>query len=212
VQDPAVESQRGTPERADLRSAWIVSAVSATWTVLSGSAAIVLGATTSSAVLVAFGAVGFVDALGSATLVYHFRHALRHDQLSARLERIAHRTVIVGLFAVGAGAVVLGGVRLASGEATDSTVAGIVLAAVSLVVLVVLSGKKRTIADRVASPALRSDGHLSAIGATQAGVTLVGSVTTAIGWHWADPVAAIVVGLVTIGIGARSVRDEGAAR
>jgi divalent metal cation (Fe/Co/Zn/Cd) transporter len=196
------------PERSDLRSAWIVSAISATWTVLSGAAAVGIGVTTSSAVLVAFGAVGFVDALGSATLVYHFRHALRHDQLSDRLEHIAHRVVIIGLFAVGAGAVVLGGVRLASGEATDSTIAGAVLAALSLVVLVVLSAKKRAIAARVASPALRSDGHLSAIGATQAGVTLVGSLTTAIGWHWADPVAAMVVGVVTIGIGVQSLRES----
>jgi divalent metal cation (Fe/Co/Zn/Cd) transporter len=204
-----VTGTSSTPERVDLRSAWIVSAISATWTVLSGAAAIVLGATASSAVLVAFGAVGLVDALGSATLVYHFRHALRHDELSDRLEHIAHRVVVVGLFAVGAGAVVLGGVRLASGEATDSTIAGVVLAAVSLVVLVVLSAKKRAIARRVGSPALRSDGHLSAIGATQAGVTLVGSVTAAIGWHWADPVAAMVVGVVTIVIGVQSRRADG---
>ncbi len=183
--------------------------MSAVWTVVSGTAAIVLGVSASSAVLIAFGSVGFVDALGSATLVYHFRHALAHDQLSDRLERIAHRTVVVGLFAVGAGAIVLGATRLASGEATESTAAGTVLAAVSLVVLVVLSAKKRSIAARLGSRALRSDGHLSAVGASQAGVTLVGSVTTAIGWHWADPLAAMVVGAVTIGIAVQSAKDEG---
>jgi divalent metal cation (Fe/Co/Zn/Cd) transporter len=55
------------------------------------------------------------------------------------------------------------------------------------------------IAERVPSAALRSDGHLSAIGATQAGVVLVGSLLTA-QWSvtWADNAAALVVGVVAI--------------
>ena len=46
----------------------------------------------------------------------------------------------------------------------------------------------------------RSDGHLSAVGATQAAITTVGSITTAVGWRWADPAAAIVVGCVAVGV------------
>ena len=57
--------------------------------------------------------------------------------------------------------------------------------------LLILSDRKRTLAARVDSPALRSDGHLSAVGAAQATVTLAGTVTVAVGWRWADPVAAL---------------------
>ena len=86
--------------RNPVRSAWLVSLVSVVWTVIASSVAIALGITGNSAVLVAFGAIGFVDALGSVALVYHFRHALRHDELSERLESIAHRVVVIGLFVV----------------------------------------------------------------------------------------------------------------
>ena len=46
------------------RSAFVVSLVSVVWTVGSGGAAIALGVASRSAVLVAFGAIGFVDAAG----------------------------------------------------------------------------------------------------------------------------------------------------
>src|SRR4051812_38403622 len=128
-----------------VRSAWLVSLVSVVWTVIASTLAIGLGISGSSAVLVAFGAIGFVDALGSVALVYHFRHALRHDQISERLENIAHRIVLAGLFVVGSGAVVLGVARLATGATSDQSNAGTVLAAVSLVVLTALSARKQTL-------------------------------------------------------------------
>ena len=57
---------------------------------------------------VAFGAIGFVDAVGSVALVYHFHHAMRHDALAEHLEQLAHRVVVTGLFLVGLGAAVVG--------------------------------------------------------------------------------------------------------
>jgi hypothetical protein len=69
------EEQHGEPQSRSIRLAR--SLVSVVWTVIASSVAIALGITGNSAVLVAFGAIGFVDALGSVALVYHFRHALR---------------------------------------------------------------------------------------------------------------------------------------
>lgn len=184
---------------SDVRSAWLVSVVSVLWTVVTGAAAVAIGVSSGSAVLVAFGAIGFVDAMGSAALVYHFRHGLRHDALADHLEHAAHRVVTVGLFAVGLGAVIVSVARLATGHEGDSPALGAALAAVSLVVLVVLSTRKVAIAARVASPALRADGLLSGVGAAQATVTLVGTLTARwFGWTWMDSVAAIAVGTVAI--------------
>src|SRR5205814_1872304 len=116
--------------RGDVRAAWLVSVLAVVWTLGSGSAAVAIGVTGGAGVLVAFGAIGFVDALGSAALVYHFRHALRHDVLAEHLERAAHRVVMAGLVSVGVGAVAVSVVRLVGHHAGEAPAAGIVLAAV----------------------------------------------------------------------------------
>ena len=198
--------------RNPVRSAWLVSLVSVVWTVIASSVAIALGMTGNSAVLVAFGAIGFVDALGSVALVYHFRHALRHDELSERLEGIAHRVVVIGLFVVGAGAVIIGVVRLVAGTTGGSSIAGTVLAAISLVVLAGLSVRKQRLARQVGSNALLADGRLSGVGAMQAAVTLFGTAAASLlHWDWADAVAASVVGLVAIGVAVDALRTQDAA-
>ena len=195
------------PDRAEVRAAWLVSLQSAVWTIAASCVAVALGIANDSAVLVAFGAIGFVDALGSIALVYHFRHALRHDALSERLERIAHRVVVTGLFTVGIAAVVVGIARLVGGDAAESTNAGTALAAVSLLVLVALSLRKQSLARRVGSDALLADGRLSGVGALQAGVTLFGTAAARLlGWDWADAVAAGLVGLVAISVAVATTR------
>jgi len=195
--------------RNPVRSAWLVSFVSVVWTVAASSVAIGLGVTDNSAVLVAFGAIGFVDALGSVALVYHFRHALRHDELSERLENIAHRVVVTGLFVVGAGAVIVGVARLVGGSTGGSSGAGTALAAISLVVLTLLSAQKQRLARLVGSDALLADGRLSGVGAMQAGVTLFGTAAASkLHWDWADAVAASLVGLVAIGVAVDALRPR----
>ena len=189
------------PHRPSVRSAWLVSLISVIWTVLASSIAIALGVVDHSAVLIAFGAIGFVDALGSVALVYHFHHALKHDLLAAHLERLAHRVVVIGLLAVGVSAVALGVARLVAGSSGGSSNAGVALAAISLFVLIGLSARKQWLAHRIGSGALLADGRLSGIGAMQAGVTLLGTGAARwFGWDWADAVAAGVVGLVAISV------------
>jgi exosortase/archaeosortase len=190
-----------------------VSTLSAAWTIVASTAAVALGIRDQTAVLVAFGALGFVDALGSIALALHFRHGLRHEQLSETREAFAHRVVLVGLVTIGSVALVGGLVRLAHTRATDASTAGTVLAAVSLVVLAGLSTAKQRIARRVSSDALLSDGHLSMIGALQAGVTLAGTgLGGAFGWHWVDPVATAIVGGVAVGVGLVTWRRSASAR
>lgn len=162
--------------------------------------------------LVAFGAIGFVDALGSVTLTYHFRHALRHDALSDRLERVAHRVVVAGLFVVGLGAAAVGLARLVTGNTGGSSNAGIALAAISLVALIGLSARKQVLARRVGSAALLADGRLSAVGAMQAGVTLLGTAAARrLDWNWADASAASIVGLVAIAVAVATLRSRARA-
>jgi len=205
-------SHRTRLQSACLRSAWLVSLQSVIWTVAASGAAITLGVTSHSAALGAFGAIGFVDALGSVTLTYHFRHALRHDEPSERLENLAHRVVVVGLFAVGLGAVAVGVARLVAASPGGSSHAGAALAAISLAALVRLSARKQVLARQVGSAALLADGHLSAVGAMQAGVTLLGTAAARwLDWNRADALAASIVGLVAIAVAVAALRSRARA-
>jgi divalent metal cation (Fe/Co/Zn/Cd) transporter len=179
-----------------------VSITSVVWTVIASSVAIVLGISSGSLVLVVFGAVGYVDAVGSMALAHHFHHALRHHGLVDRFERRAHLIVSIGLVIVGAGAAVVSVVRLATGARGDASVIGAAVAAISLAALALLSTRKLWLARRVASVALRADGHLSMVGAGQAFVALAGVAATRwFGWHSADAVAALVVGCLAAALG-----------
>lgn len=195
--------------RRDVLAALWVSLISVIWTLLSSALAIAIGLGSHQLVLVAFGAVGVVDAVGSVALTYHFRHALRSDELSERFEALAHRVVLVGLGSVGSAAVAIGAIRVATGDSGGSSNAGVALAGVSLVVLLGLSRQKQQIARRVESSALRSDGHLSGVGATFAAITLAGTgFERWLGWHWTDATATMILGVIAVWLAVSTWRSE----
>ncbi len=200
-----MQSVHRAPFRAHVNAGFRVSVLSVVFSLATSAGAIAIGLATSTIVLVAFGAIDLLDAIGSVALAYHFKHGLRHDALSDELERIAHRIVLIGLLVVGVSAVAGGIIRLGLDQSGSTASAGIVLAAVSLVILALLSWRKVVVAGRIGSAALRSDGHLSAIGATQAGIALAGTATTEwFGWSNADAIATIVIGIVAVAVSGRS--------
>ncbi len=196
-------ASEATPVRAGRR----ISEASIVWTAIASTAAVVLGVAAGSVALVAFGAIGYVDLIGSVALVHHFRHALRHDELSDRFERRAHRIVTIGLMVVGVVTIAVSVIRLAVGQVSETSAGEIIVATASVVALAFLSARKLRIARAVPSAALRSDGHVSMIGATQATIVLLGATVVALwSWSWADNVAATVVGGVAIVLGATTWR------
>jgi divalent metal cation (Fe/Co/Zn/Cd) transporter len=186
-----------------VRAARRLSEASIAWTLVGSSLAVAIGVGSGSSALVAFGLVGYVDLAGSVALVHHFRHALGTEELSDRFEQRAHRIVTVGLLAIGIATIVVSALRLAGGHHPKTTGAGIAVAAVSLVGLSVLAVCKVRVARRVPSAALRSDGHLSGVGAAQGAVVLLGTGASRLfSWSWADDSAAIVVGAAAVAIAA----------
>jgi divalent metal cation (Fe/Co/Zn/Cd) transporter len=145
-------------------------------------------------VLVAFGLTGLLDAAGSATLVLHFRHALRHEVISERHERRALLVVSIGLVVIGVGTAAESARRLAGHVTAEAVPAGLALAIASCLVLSALALRKRVVAARIPSRALLADSWLSATGCLLALVTVAGTgMLEAFGWWWVDPGAAAVV-------------------
>jgi len=178
-----------------------ISRTSLAWTVAAGSTAIVIGLIGNSVVLVAFGLIGLLDAVGSGSLIIHFRHAQRHEQISDRLEAIALRVVTIGMAIIGLATMSDSAYRLRAHSVGHAPAAGVVLAGVSTFVLAMLARRKHKIARHIPSPALQADGWLSAMGAMLAAVTLAGTgMEAAFGWWWLDPVAAVGVGVGAVSL------------
>jgi divalent metal cation (Fe/Co/Zn/Cd) transporter len=175
-----------------------VSAASALWTILASVAAIVIGLADGSLALVAFGAVQVFDLAASLVLIAHFRRGAEAEHL----ERVVLGVVAAGLVATGATTAIVSIMHLLNHDESEGTTAGVVLAVTSLVGLTALAIRKRYVANRLPSPALRADGNLTAVGAALAAVAVTGTASASIfEWWWADPVAALTIAVVAIGVG-----------
>lgn len=184
-----------------LRAGLLISQVSFAWTIVAGGAAITIGALGNSLVLITFGLIGLLDAVGSGSLIVHFHHSLRHQVISERHEGVALVIVTVGMAAIGVATIADSGYRLSAHAISKALPPGIALAVVSVVVLAALATIKGRIAERIPSPALHADGWLSAIGSILAFVVLAGSaLNELLNWWWLDSVAAIAVGCGALGM------------
>ena len=190
-------------ERQHIHRGLRLSVASIAWTATASAAEIVLGLTHQVLTLVVFGAAGALDAAGSATLVVHFRHALRHDELAEHHERRATLVVSVGLVGLGVLTLVESLRRLASGESGGETTLGVVIAALSLLFLPLLAIAKQRAGRKLQSSALVADGWLSMSGAVLAAIALVGATLgSRQGLWWIDPTAAAAIAVIASGYGA----------
>ena len=155
------------------------------------------GAAASSSALIGFGLDSLVEVGSAAAVAWQFSTS-DHDRREAR-ERRALTLVAVSFFALAA-LVTADALRslLGAAEAQPSTV-GIVLAAVSVVVMPVLSAAQRRAGRRLGSGSAVADSRQTLLCAYLSGVLLVGLVLNSLlGWSWADPLAALVIAVVAL--------------
>jgi divalent metal cation (Fe/Co/Zn/Cd) transporter len=186
-------------DRADVLARRIRLLVAATisYNVAEAGVAIAAGAAASSAALLGFGLDSVIEVSSAAAVAWQFA-ARNHDQREAR-ERAALRVIAVSFFAlaafVGADAIrALAG----AGQARPSA-AGIILAAVSLVIMPVLSALQRHAGRQLGSASAVADSRQTLLCSYLSGVLLLGLAANAVlGWWWADPVAALVIAVYAI--------------
>lgn len=194
--------------RREVRAGLTASIASVVWTAATSAVAIGYGVSAVSVVLIAFGAVGFFDMAGSIALTAHFGHALRHETVSERRERIAHLVVSLGMLTVGVATLAGSALRLAHGGHTAEPLAGLITSAASIGVLGYLGLRKRAVGRRIPSRALVTDGSLSLTGAGTAACAVVGlCFSRGLGWGWVDPVAALGIAVVAIATAVLSLRS-----
>jgi divalent metal cation (Fe/Co/Zn/Cd) transporter len=183
--------------RSQITTALRLVTISVAFGILSGTVSIVTGLQDHSLGVFAVGLGVAADVTGSATLIWRFRAERRHAGGSAAAEAQAAIVVGMALAVVSAVLIIESAVALSSGSRPGTSVITLIAASISLLVLGPLAAAKRRLGGRIASPSLRGDGTLSAIGAATSFLALVALVLYhALGWWWGDRAAALVVAAI----------------
>jgi divalent metal cation (Fe/Co/Zn/Cd) transporter len=141
--------------------------------------------------------VCFADVAGSATLIWRFRAERRRPGRSAAHEGRAAVIVAAALAIVAVVLTAKSVSALAGGSRPGTSAITLAAAGVSLAVLTPLAYAKRRLGKRMGSRALQGDGTLSGIGAATSLLALAAlALNSALGWWWADRVAALIVAAV----------------
>jgi len=160
---------------------------------LEGLVSIIAGLIAGSVSLVGFGLDSFIEVTSGTALLWR----LHHDWNEARREAVERITLrIVGSCFIALAVYIAfdSGLTLVRHEKPERSIPGIVVAAVSVVVMPLLARAKRRVAEGIDSAAMRADSRQTDFCAYLSAILLVGLLLNALlGWWWADPVAGVVM-------------------
>lgn len=184
------------PRRDLLHRAGWLAGFSIGWNIFEGIAAVAAGVLASSIALTGFGIDSFVETTSAIVVAWRLRAELRGG--TAGIERTERRAAKIAgtlLLVLAVYIFIDAGRRLLGfGVEAEESLFGIVVTAVSLVVMPVLGFFKLKTARALGSGALRADAYETITCAWLSLTTLSGLVlTAAFGWWWADPVAALAL-------------------
>ncbi|GAB2453459.1 cation transporter [Streptosporangium sandarakinum] len=194
------------PDRRTLlrRRIRLLVAATITYNVIEAAVAITAGTVASSAALIGFGLDSIVEVASAAAVAWQFS-ATDHE----KREKTALRIIAMSFFALAA-YVTFDAVRalLGVGEAEHST-PGLILAALSLVIMPFLSYAQRRAGRELGSASAVADSKQTLLCTYLSAVLLVGlALNSLFGWSWADPIAALVIAAVAVKEGREAWRGD----
>ena len=178
------------------RVRWFVAAT-ITYNVIEAVIAITAGTIASSTALIGFGLDSVIEVSSAAAVAWQFS-ARDHDTREAR-EKTTLRIIAVSFFVLAA-YITIESVRSLLGAAeADHSPVGLVLAAVSLVVMPVLSYAQRRAGRELGSASAVADSKQTLLCTYLSAVLLIGlGLNSLFGWSWADPIAALVIAAIAV--------------
>lgn len=185
-----------------LRRGLLLEYLTVGWNVLEALVAIVAGVLSGSIALIAFGVDSVVETISGVVLIWRLRAEDRGALDEAALERVERRAeLLVGIaFLLLAAYVTFESLRtLIATEAPDASPVGIVLTAVSIVVMLWLARAKREVGEALGSRALIADSKQTRACWYLSAVALAGlGLNALLGWWWADPLAALAIAVLLV--------------
>jgi divalent metal cation (Fe/Co/Zn/Cd) transporter len=172
----------------------LLVAATITYNVVEAAVALSAGVAASSSALIGFGLDSVIEVASASAVAWQFSGR----DPEAR-ERAALRVIALSFFAL-AGYVGIESVRALFGAAEAApSAAGIALAAVSLVVMPLLSHAQRRAGRELGSRSAVADSKQTLLCTYLSGVLLAGLLLNGLfGWSWADPIAALVIAAVAV--------------
>lgn len=164
--------------------AWLTVA----WNVVEAVVAIVAGRAAGSLALVGFGLDSTIEVAAAVVIIWQF------SGLEEEREQRALRLIAISFFALAAYVTLQAGYDLLSDNEPEASPVGIALAIASLIVMPVLATAKRSTGRRLGSVTVTADSQQTWLCTYLSAVLLVGLLlNAALGWWWADPIAALVI-------------------
>lgn len=172
----------------------LLVAVTITYNVVEAVIALAAGTVASSTALIGFGLDSVIEVASATAVAWQFAGSDPEKR-----ERTALKVIAVSFFALAAYVTVESGLALLHGERAEHSTVGIVLAAVSLLVMPGLSYAQRKAGRALGSASAVADSKQTLLCTYLSAVLLVGLVVNSLfGWWWADPLAAFVIAAVAV--------------
>ncbi|MEV5411573.1 cation transporter [Thermopolyspora sp. NPDC052614] len=186
----------------------LLVAATITYNVVEAAVALTAGAAASSAALIGFGLDSIVEVASAAAVAWQFA-ASDHE----KRERVALRIIAISFFALAA-YVTFDAIRSLLGidEAEHST-PGLILAALSLVIMPFLSYAQRRAGRELGSASAVADSKQTLLCTYLSAVLLAGlALNSLFDWSWADPITALVIAAVAVKEGREAWRGDTCCR
>jgi divalent metal cation (Fe/Co/Zn/Cd) transporter len=183
-----------TPNRRDLvRRGQRLEYFTIAYNSLEGLVSIVGGLISGSVSLVGFGLDSAIEVTSGAALLWRLHYDLNPSRRE-RMERTTLRIVGWCFMALAAYILYVSGSMLIGHEIPLRSIPGIIIAAVSVVVMPLLARAKRRVAAGIGSGAMKADSRQTDFCTYLSAILLGGLLFNALlGWWWADPVAGLVM-------------------
>jgi divalent metal cation (Fe/Co/Zn/Cd) transporter len=169
---------------------------------------VVAGVVAGSISLVGFGVDSFIEVTSGAALLWRMTTDA-DEQNRERREKLTLRIVGASFIALAAYVTVEALSNLFARQGPDESVVGVVLAAVSLVVMPILARAKRRVGAALGSAAMRADAKQTEFCTYLSAILLAGLVLNmAWGLWWADSLAALVMVPIIANEGIEGLRGD----
>ena len=194
--------------RQIVRRATLLNRLTIGWNAVEGVVAIAAGVAASSVGLVAFGLDSGIEVSAALVLAWRLHQERRHGCQLPADDRA--RKLIAWSFAALATYVSISAIiDLAGRHEPEASTLGIVIAALSLVVMPVLAAAKRRQALALGSQAAVAEAAQTNVCTLLSAALLLGLVANAaLGWWWADPLAGLTIAAVSAWMAVRTFTAE----
>lgn len=182
-----------TSAGALVRTARLLAWLTIAWNVVEAVVAIWAGAEAGSLALVGFGVDSTIETMSAVVVLWRLQEG------GERREEAALKLIAVSFFLLATWIVIQSIRDLVTASAPEVSVVGMVLTAVSVVVMPALAIAKQRVGGRMGSQVVLADAVETWLCTWLSAIVLAGLALNALfGWWWADPVAALGIAWLAV--------------